>query len=273
MSKSAALATASCIVVALSMPTVAASQSTDSVETSAPSTTPETSERTLTTVTVTATRREETVQQTGSAVYALDSEALLERSIQSVEDASELVPGLQVSTYQGDTSIFIRGIGTPVIIAGADSSTATYADGMFLSRAAAIGPAFFDVERLEVLRGPQGTLYGRNATGGAVNIITRGPTDDLEAEARLIFGDYNRVQAFGAISGPLSNGLRARLAVQKETRDGYTTVRRAPPLGNFEAEDKDDLTARLTVEADLAPNVMLTIRGDYYAADDKANVF
>ena len=130
-------------------------------------------ERTLGTVTVTANRREENIQSTGSSVSALDSDALLERPIDSVEDVADAIPGLQVSTYQGDTSIFIRGIGTPVIIAGADSSTATYLDGVFLSRAAAIGPAFFDVERLEVLRGPQGTLYGRNATGGAVNIITK----------------------------------------------------------------------------------------------------
>lgn len=266
MPKRATLATASWIAILIACPVAAIAQSdVSSDETS--------SERTLGTVTVTATRRAENLQQTGSAISALNEHDLNVRSIQSVEDASELVPGLQVATYQGDTSIFIRGIGTPVIIAGADSSTATYSDGVFLSRAAAIGPAFFDVERLEVLRGPQGTLYGRNATGGAVNIISKGPSDEFEGEARLILGDYSRVQAFAAAGGPLADGLRARLAVQKETRDGFTTVTRSDPGQSFEAEDKDDLVARLTIEADLSENVMLTLRGDYYNADDKANVF
>lgn len=266
MPKRATLATASWIAILVACPVTAIAQSDANADETS-------SERTLGTVTVTATRRAENLQQTGSAISALNEDDLNIRSIQSVEDASELVPGLQVATYQGDTSLFIRGIGTPVIIAGADSSTATYSDGVFLSRAAAIGPAFFDVERLEVLRGPQGTLYGRNATGGAVSIISKGPADEFEGEARLILGDYNRVQAFAAAGGPLADGFRARLAVQKENRDGFTTVTRSDPSRSFEAEDKDDLVARLTIEGDLSENVMLTLRGDYYNADDKANVF
>lgn len=236
--------------------------------------------RTLNIVTVTATRREESIQDTGASVSALDGDTLRARSVDSVEDVADLIPGLQVSTYQGDTSIFIRGIGTPVIVAGADSSTATYLDGVYLSRAAAIGPGFFDVERLEVLRGPQGTLYGRNATGGAVNIITKRPTDEFEGEARLILGNYDRVQAFAAISGPLGETVRARLAVQKEDRSGFTTVHLprgalppSQPDRTFDAEDKHDVTARVTIEADLTPDVMLTLTGDYYTADDRANVF
>lgn len=273
MLRTSALATASCLVLALANPVTAIAQSTTQSGMAVTDAEVDADQRRLGAVTVTATRREENLQRTGSSISALDSDALLVRSVQSIEDASELVPGLQVSTYQGDTSIFIRGIGTPVIIAGADSSTATYADGVYLSRAAAIGPAFFDVERLEVLRGPQGTLYGRNATGGAVNIISKGPGDRFEGEGRLIVGDYGRIQAFGAVGGPLAEGLRARLAVQKEKRDGYTRVRRTNPQDNFDAEDKDDLVARLTVEADLTPDIMLTVRGDYYKADDRANVF
>ena len=240
----------------------------------------ETVGRRLDTVTVTATRREENIQTTGTSVSGLDSSKLETLSVDSVEDVAGLIPGVQISTYQGDTSIFIRGIGTPVIIAGNDSSTATYANGVYLSRAAAIGPSFFDVERLEVLRGPQGTLYGRNATGGSVNIITKGPTDEFEGEASLILGNYDRVKAFAAAGGPLSDTVRARLAVQKETRSGYTTVHLArgtlPPSQpdiTFDAEDKDDIVARLTVEADLSDSVVLTVIGDYYEADDRANVF
>jgi len=177
--------------------------------------------RSLQTVLVTATRREGAAQDTGAALSAFDQNALELRSVQSVEDLADLSPGLQISTYQGDTSIFVRGIGTPVIIAGADSSTATYADGVYLSRAAAIGPSFFDVERIEVLRGPQGTLYGRNATGGAVKIITKRPSDTFEGEARLILGDYDRIQAFGAISGPIGDGVRASRRSKREPQWVY----------------------------------------------------
>ena len=240
----------------------------------------ESADRRLDTVTVTATRREENIQNTGASVSGLDSSKLESLSVDSVEDVAGLIPGVQISTYQGDTSIFIRGIGTPVIIAGNDSSTATYANGVYLSRAAAIGPSFFDVERLEVLRGPQGTLYGRNATGGSVNIISKGPSDEFEGEASLILGNYDRVKAFAAAGGPISDTVRARLAVQKESHSGYTTVHMArgtlppsQPDRTFDAEDQDDIRARLTVEADLSENLMLTVIGDYYEADDRANVF
>ncbi|MGP1353854.1 MAG: TonB-dependent receptor [Parasphingopyxis sp.] len=231
-------------------------------------------------IVVTASRREEDLQSTPLSVSAFTDDALEVRSVQSVDQIAALTPGVQISTYQGDTSIFIRGVGTPVIIAGSDSSTATYLNGVYLSRAAAIGPAFFDVERLEVLRGPQGTLYGRNATAGAVNIITRDPTEEFEAEARFILGNYDRTGFFGAVSGPLTDGFRARAAVNYENRDGYTTVNL--PRGNLPAsepnpmrrvEARDDIAMRLTLQADLGPDAVLTLRGDYYRADDTANVF
>lgn len=229
---------------------------------------------------VTASRRAEELQKTSLSISALNANALAERSVQSIESIAALVPGVQIATYQGDTSIFIRGIGTPVIIAGNDSSTAAYVNGIFLSRAAAVGPSFFDVDRIEVLRGPQGTLYGRNATGGAVNIITKAPTDEFSAEGRLILGNYERVQAFGAITGPITDRIRARFATQYETRSGYTKVNLAPgglppSQGNlsFDAEDRNDISMRLTVEADLSENATLTVMGDYFTANDKANVF
>ncbi|WP_439621068.1 TonB-dependent receptor [Hyphomonas sp.] len=273
MLKRALCATVSVCAFAMVMNSAAAQDATAPSEA-------ESESRMLNTVTVTATRREESIQDTGASVSALDNDALRARSVQSVEDVADLVPGLQVSSYQGDTSIFIRGIGTPVIVAGADSSTATYLDGVYLSRAAAIGPGFFYVERIEVLRGPQGTLYGRNATGGAVNIITKRPTDEFSGDARLIVGNFDRMQVFAALSGPLNDAVRARLAVQKEDRSGFTTVHLprgalppSQPDRTFDAEDKHDVTARATVEFDLAPTVMLTLTGDYYEADDRANVF
>ena len=231
-------------------------------------------------IVVTASRREQDLQTTALSVSAFNEDSLEDRSIQSIDQIAALTPGVQISSYQGDTSIFIRGIGTPVIIAGNDSSTGSYLNGVYLSRAAAIGPAFFDVERLEVLRGPQGTLYGRNATAGAVNIITRRPSDTFEGEARLILGNYDRTAFFGALSGPLGDRVRARAAVNIDRHDGYTTVHL--PLGagpgsqpdpTRQVESRDQITARLTIEADIGDTAMLTLTGDYHRADDTANVF
>jgi iron complex outermembrane receptor protein len=221
---------------------------------------------------VTANRREESIQDAAMSVSAFGGDELASRTITAIEQVGAIAPGVQIATYQGDTSIFIRGIGTPTIIAGTDSSTATYVDGVYISRPAAIGPLFFDIDRIEVLRGPQGTLYGRNATGGAVNIVTSRPKDALEGNLQLTIGNYDRFRVAGALSGPLSDSIRARLAFQWEDRDGYATVTR-PDNSTEKVEDKEDYSVRLTVEADLSPDAMLTLTGDYYRADDKANAY
>jgi iron complex outermembrane receptor protein len=221
---------------------------------------------------VTANRRAESIQDAPVSITAFDGDELANRSITSIEQVGSIAPGVQISTYQGDTSIFIRGIGTPTIIAGTDSSTATYIDGVYISRPAAIGPQFFDIERIEVLRGPQGTLYGRNATGGAVNIVTNRPTDILEGNLQLTVGNYDRFRVAGALSGPINDAIRARLAFQWEDRDGYATVTR-PDDTRERVEDKKDYSIRLAVEADLSPDATLTVNGDYYHADDKANAY
>ena len=226
-------------------------------------------------ITVTATRRAGSLQDTGATVSAFTADSLAMRSMETLEDVSSFSPGLHIAGYQSDTSIMIRGIGTPAIIAGNDNSIGTYVDGVFYSRASAIGPAFFDIDRIEILRGPQGTLYGRNATGGAVNVIPKTPTEQLEGEIRAIYGAYNRVKLFGVASGPLSDRLRGRVAVQYENRDGYTDLHR--PSGsvfpNEDVEDKNDVAVRLTLEADVSDYAMLTLTGDYYHADDRASVF
>jgi len=231
---------------------------------------------TLEEIIVTATRRSESLQDTGVTVSALSESGLANRSVHTIEEASAFIPAVHIAAYQGDSTIFIRGIGTPAIVGGSDSSTATYVDDVYYSRAAAIGPAFFDVERMEVLRGPQGTLYGRNATGGALKIITKGPTEEFEGETRAIYGDYNRVNLSGAISGPISDTVRARLAVQFEDRDGYATLHR-PEGSNLkdgqDADDRHDIAVRLKIETDLTENATLLLTGDYYKADDRASVF
>jgi iron complex outermembrane recepter protein len=224
-------------------------------------------------IVITAQRRAESVQDVPVAVSAYGGDDLRSRGIQNLEALSNSNPSLNVSLYQGEAQVYMRGIGTPIIVGGTDSSTAIHSDGVFLSRAAASVPAFFDVERVEIVRGPQGTLYGRNATGGSINVISRKPDDSFSAEARLLLGNYDRYQLFGAIGGPLSDTVRVRAAVQLNDRDGYTRVFRpdsdASGRRPFDrVEDANELYTRLSLEADLSENVKIQLIGDYYQARD-----
>lgn len=226
-------------------------------------------------IVVTASRREQSIQSSPVAVAALTGDELQTRNIRNLEDLGISSPTLNVSLYQGEAQAYIRGIGTPIVIGGTDSSTAIHNDGVFLSRAAAAVPAFFDVERVEVIRGPQGTLYGRNATGGSINIISRAPSDTFEGEARVTVGNYDLYQVFGAVGGPIGDGsVRFRAAVQKRDRGGFTDLFRPDSDATglrpvTDVEDADEFYARLRIDADLAPNVLLQLIGDYYRADDR----
>lgn len=227
-------------------------------------------------VIVTSQRRTTDVQTTAAAVTAFSTDDLKLRSAYSVEDLNALSPSVLVSSFQGEAQIYIRGIGYSSIVGGSDSSTAFHSDGVYISRPAGALPAFMDVARVEVLRGPQGTLYGRNATGGSVNVISKGPGDHLDYEGELTIGNYDRFRLFGAIGGPVTDNIGIRLAVEREKRGGYTTlIRPVNDPANIgmvrdDAEDKDEWMARLTVDATLTDALKFTLKSDYYTADDKA---
>ncbi len=223
-------------------------------------------------VIVTATRRSVNLQDTSAAISSMSKDDLERRSIDDIAAIAEAIPGLNIASYQGDSSIFIRGIGTPTIIAGSDSSTATYVDGVYYSRAAAINPAFFDLERIEVLRGPQGTLYGRNATGGAVNLISRKPGDTWQYDVGVAIGDYQERKLEFAAGGPISDNIGVRLAIQHRRHDGYTTLVR-PDQSTEEVEDRDEINLKAQILWDISDAMSFRLIGDHYRADDKAAVF
>ncbi|HVK79254.1 MAG TPA: TonB-dependent receptor plug domain-containing protein, partial [Verrucomicrobiae bacterium] len=224
-------------------------------------------------IVVTAQRRDTDLQSTAAAVTALSNEALEARGVTSLESLGVATPGVQIAAYQGEASVFVRGIGTPIIVGGSESSTSTYLDGVYLARPAAAAASFFDLESVQVLRGPQGTLYGRNATGGSVLLTSRAPAPVFGGEARLTLGDYGRVGAFLAVEGPLgSEKVLGRLALQTEQRDGYSTIER-PDGATTDVEDRDDLTLRARIQIAPSDALQIDLIGDYYRADDAANVF
>ncbi|RYG32533.1 MAG: TonB-dependent receptor, partial [Burkholderiales bacterium] len=169
-------------------------------------------------VVITANKREETVQDIAVAVTALTAEAKEQLGVISVTDLTNVTPGL--SYTPGNERITLRGIGRLTNSFGADPGVANYNDGIYTPFAVMAGKDPTLIQRVEVLRGPQGTLYGRNAIGGAINTISKRPADDFTADFKLGLGSYDYRNIVAAVSGPITDSLRYRVAGQREQRNG-----------------------------------------------------
>ena len=172
---------------------------------------------------VTATKRETTLQDTAAAITVFGAEQLGFRELDDAKDLAFSVPGLVYGEASGSPQITIRGVGLAVETGAAEQGVASHVNGIFLSRPVLTNLALGDMERVEVLRGPQGTLYGRNSTGGAINYITKRPGDELDAELTAGFGSFDRRTVEGFVSGPLRDDLLlARVYAKFDDHDGYT---------------------------------------------------
>lgn len=173
-------------------------------------------------IVITATRRSENLSKVAASVTAIGAAQLGAGGIKDIGSLANAVPNLSVGDQFGVNRTFIRGIGMTSIDLGADGAVAFLQDGAILARPAAQLSGFYDVERVEVLRGPQGTLYGRGATAGAINLITKRPTDDLQGYAKVTVGNYNARIVEAAIGGPiLADKLSFRVAGKYDKHDGY----------------------------------------------------
>ena len=182
---------------------------------------------TLEEITVTARRREESLQSTPVAVTALTGEALETRGAASVDAVSQFVPNVQfdgaaaLSGGAYNATVFIRGIGQNDFAIFSDPGAAMYLDGVYLGRSIGGIMDAVDLQCVEVLRGPQGTLFGRNTIGGAVNIVSRQPSDEFEGEVSLTGGRFNRFDGKAVVNIPLSDTFATRFTVASINRDGY----------------------------------------------------
>ncbi|HTI65962.1 MAG TPA: TonB-dependent receptor [Caulobacteraceae bacterium] len=176
-------------------------------------------------IVVTATKTGETdLQKTPLAMSAVSGAALERGVINDVRDLSRVTPGLVVSQSSDNAKIYIRGIGSSNVYNGSDPSTAVQVDGVYISRPYAQFTDFLDVSRVEVLRGPQGTLYGRNAVAGTINIISRQPSDRFAADEQLVVGNYGTVQNQAYLSGPIVKDLlQGSISVNYIRHDPYQT--------------------------------------------------
>ncbi len=205
------------------------------------------------------------VLDTPMAVSVLTGRELTRMQDRTVENLAGRVPGLTFSQNTGLAQVTIRGIGTNAVFAGSDPSSAVYLDGVYLARPAMVLADFLDLERVEVLRGPQGTLYGRNSLGGAVNLITKAPTNDRDVSIRVAGGDRGTFRVAARMSGPIVSGrLMGSIALQRNISSGYVTDLDHPdhPLGG------DDLTgARGQLRAVFSARSELQLSADVTHSD------
>ncbi|UVO50666.1 TonB-dependent receptor [Sphingomonas sp. SUN019] len=209
------------LAVALLMPGVAQAQDAP------PAATPPAEASGIQDVVVTAQRRSESVQDVPIAISAFTSEALQERAIGNVSGLSAITPNvtLDASTpFSGSSAVLgatIRGIGASDFAFNIDPAVGVYLDGVYLGRSIGANQDLLDVERIEVLKGPQGTLFGRNTIGGAISIVTTTPGDTFKAKGDVTGGSFERLQARGVVEIPLAKGLSSSLAFGIMNRKGY----------------------------------------------------
>ena len=171
--------------------------------------------QTLEEVVVTAQKREQSITDVSIAINAFTAEDMRVFRVEDATDIAQLVSNVDIKGTLGgvNPAITVRGVGLNDFNANNNPSVGVYIDEVFLASPAMLDARMFDVERVEVLKGPQGTLYGRNATGGAINIINRRPTQDFEGYISGSYGDYDMVDVQGAVSGGLSANTAGRLAI------------------------------------------------------------
>jgi outer membrane receptor protein involved in Fe transport len=222
-------------------------------------------------IVVTAQRRSERLQDVPIAISAVTSTTLGNAGVNSTLQLEAAVPSLNVATGSGGLAVLprIRGVGAQIEGPGIENSVATYIDGVYIAAPEASQLSLANIDRVEVLKGPQGTLFGRNATGGLINVITKDPTAELSGHANLTYGDYNTLEAVGYLAGPISDHIRADIGVQFSRQgDGYGT--------NFYNGAQNykvyhDINVRSKWIFEPGVGTKLTLVGDY--ANLKKNIF
>lgn len=225
--------------------------------------TPQESPQQLDAVVVTATKVGEVpLQRTPASISVYDQTALGEGNISNIEDLKRQTPGLNVTRNGQATRLYLRGVGTNLDFVGSDPSVTVHVDGVYQSRGYTALDDFLNVERVEVLRGPQGTLYGRNSTGGTINVITRLPDAKPEASVSAEVGNFNIHRATAAASGGLgSEQVIGSLAVTQTEHDPY--VENVEPGGEEGLLDDNAKRANASLRTLLGGGSEMILRADY----------
>ena len=208
-------------------------------------------------VTVTAERRATSLQETPAAITAVTGETIESVSINHLNELTLTTPGINIQGINRNQQyISMRGNITETGDAGAAQSIGFFIDGLYFGRSSLFNQSLSDVERVEILRGPQGTLWGHNIVGGSINVITKDPTQETEAEVKVSAGNFSRVELSGRLAGGLADNIAGQITFSSETSDGYVTnLDSGQDLGSEDVQlirgklvwdVTDQLTAKLT---------------------------
>ncbi len=216
---------------------------------------------------VTATRRAEALSDVPIAVSAVTAEALQNSGANDIRQLNQLAPSLLVSSTgsEANGSARIRGIGTVGDNPGLESSVAVFIDGVYRSRSGIGLNELGEVDRIEVLRGPQGTLFGRNASAGLIHVITKKPSFDLGGFGEITYGNYDFMRAQGAVTGPLTETIAARIDGVYSKRDGFYR----DPANNTDVNDRDRYFLRGQLLFEPSDDLSVRLIGDYSKRDEK----
>jgi iron complex outermembrane recepter protein len=219
----------------------------------------------LGTVTVTARKVEESLQDTPVSVTAVSGADLEAREIDSSEALGQIAPNLIVTKGQGVSgnasagAYFIRGIGQIDFLLNTDPGVGVYVDGVYVARSMGSILDLVELERVEVLRGPQGTLFGRNTIGGAINMVSRAPTEDFEAKVRVVAGSFDRKEAQASLNGKIAEGLSGRASILYRDREGWVErITDGTTLG-----DEETFAARGALRFNGIENLTVDLALDY----------
>jgi iron complex outermembrane recepter protein len=222
-------------------------------------------------ITVTAQRREEKVQDVPIAISAFSNAQLEQLNVDEALGIVKLIPNLLGFNNTGlgtANGYYLRGIGNTESIATFDPPVGTYADDVFISRQNANNLGLFDVDRIEVLRGPQGTLFGRNTTGGAINVILKKPSEEFGGYMEVGFGQFGLFSARGSVDLPINDRILTKFSAYSVTDDGYVSN---PVTGEDNLNSSESLGLRAAVRFLVSDNVTWDLSGQY-TDDDGANL-
>ncbi len=262
------LAGAALVALAMVIPTAAIAQSAfqgQDIE----GTASQSDDQGIAEIIVTAQKREQVISEVPMAITAIGGEAFENQGLDSIDDLVDIIPSLTFgssSTARGE-GLVIRGFGTTSFSDASEGAVGIVIDGVVLGRQAAGLLDLVDIERIEVLRGPQGTLFGKNASAGVVSVITKSPTDTFEADFRALYGSDNEVRLGGSVSGPIGeSGLAARITGFVNQRDGILNQLN-PGLPIDEVNDEDEWGVRGKLSFDAGETIDILLTGEYQKQD------
>ncbi|HEY0747092.1 MAG TPA: TonB-dependent receptor [Steroidobacteraceae bacterium] len=204
---------------------------------------------------VTAQRKSESAQHAAIPLSIVDGAALTNAGVTQADRLNQLVPALSIEPSSTGNLIFIRGVGNFTLVATSDPAVAFNYDGVYVGRPTSTTGVFYDLDRIEVLKGPQGILYGRNATGGAINVLPAQPKlGEASGYATLTYGNYNTINAEGAINVPVGDKIALRASATTANHDAYF---------RDGTDDQKTWAVRLQAKAEFTPDLTVRVAGDY----------